>query len=148
MTQCGHRGPYHIEGAHHVTTQHKDEDEYIKHANSASLPEPRTFKQAMHGNQADGWHEATVEYNTRVETGTFEIVDLPPDQKAIGSGWVFGSNTMQMVFTNGDLDEEIYMEQPEGFHIGVVPTRFAGYLNHSMVSSNLHGSGTRTGTLS
>ena len=24
-----------------------------------------------------------------METGTFEIVDLPTDQKAIGSGWVF-----------------------------------------------------------
>jgi len=44
----------------------------------------------MHGDQADGWREAaTLEYNTLGETGTFEIVDLPMDQKAIGSGWVF-----------------------------------------------------------
>ena len=110
-----------------------------------------------------------------METGTFEIVDLPTDQKAIGSGWVFqvkhnadGSierfkariitkgysqcpgldynesfaptfrpATLRIImamaavedlelcsvditsaFTNGDLDEEIYMKQPEGFHIG------------------------------
>jgi len=110
-----------------------------------------------------------------VETGTFEIVDLPTDQKAIGSGWVFqvkhnadGSiehpkariitkgysqcpgldytesfaptfrpATLRIImampavedlelcsvditsaFMNGDLDEEIYMKQPEGFHIG------------------------------
>jgi len=30
-----------------------------------------------------------LEYNTLEETGTFEIVDLPTNQKAIGSGWVF-----------------------------------------------------------
>jgi len=56
------------------------EDEDGEQANSASLPEPGTFKQAMHGDQADGWREAaTLEYNNLVETGTFEIVDLPTD---------------------------------------------------------------------
>ena len=154
----------------------EEEDEDGEQANSASVPEPRTFKQAMHGEQSQGWREAaTLEYNTLVETDTFEIVDLPVDQKAIGSGWVFrvkhnadGSierlkarivakgysqrpgldynesfaptfcpatlriiMTMAAVedlelcflditstFTNGDLDEEIYMKEPEGFHIG------------------------------
>jgi len=56
----------------------EDEDEDGEQANSASLPEPRTFKQAMHVNQADGWRKAaTLEYNTLVATGIFEIVDLP-----------------------------------------------------------------------
>ncbi len=116
-----------------------------------------------------------LEYNTLVGNGTWEIVDLPEGQKAIGSGWVFkvkhnqdGSierfkarlvakgysqrpgldynesfaptfrpATLRIImalaatedlelrsvditsaFTNGDLDEEIYMKQPEGFHIG------------------------------
>jgi len=60
----------------------EDEDEDGEQANSASLPEPRTFKQAMHGDQADGWRKAaTLEYNTLVETGTFEIVDLPADRR-------------------------------------------------------------------
>src|SRR6266700_3587707 len=68
----------------------EEEDEDGEQANSASVPEPRTFKQAIHGEQSQGWREAaTLEYNTLVETGTFEIVDLPVDQKAIGSGWVF-----------------------------------------------------------
>ena len=31
----------------------EDEDEDGEQANSASLPEPCTFKQAMHGDQAD-----------------------------------------------------------------------------------------------
>jgi len=30
-----------------------------------------------------------LEYNTLVENGTWEIIDLPEGQKAIGSGWVF-----------------------------------------------------------
>jgi len=130
----------------------------------------------MHGDKSDRWREAaTLEYNTLVENGTWEIVDLPPGEKAIGSGWVFkvkhnqdGSierfkarlvakgysqrpgldynecfaptfrpATLRIImalaavedlelrsvditsaFTNGDLDEEIYMKQPEGFHMG------------------------------
>ena len=32
---------------------------------------------------------ASLEYNTLVENGTWEIVDLPHSEKAIGSGWVF-----------------------------------------------------------
>jgi len=59
-------------------------------ANSVSGPEPRTFKQDMHGSQSDRWRDAALlEYNTLVENGTWEIVDLPKGQKAIGSGWVF-----------------------------------------------------------
>ena len=36
-------------------------------------------------------------------------------------------------FTNGDLDEEIYMKQPQGFHIGG-PNKvcYRGYVNRSM----------------
>jgi len=56
-------------------------------ANSVSGSEPRTFKQAMHGPQSDHWRDAALlEYNTLVENGTWEIVDLPEGQKAVGSG--------------------------------------------------------------
>jgi len=49
-----------------------------------------SHQQAMYGNQSDGWQEAaTLEYNTLVEISIFKIIDLPVDQKAIGSGWVF-----------------------------------------------------------
>jgi hypothetical protein len=133
----------------------------------------------MQGSQSDRWRDAALlEYNTLVENGTWEIVDLPEGQKAIGSGWVFkvkhnqdGSierfkarlvakgysqrpgldynesfaptfrpATLRIImalaatedlelrsvditsaFTNGDLDEEIYMKQPEGFHVGFSP---------------------------
>src|SRR5260221_6334825 len=61
-----------------------------QHANSVSGSEPRTFKQAMHGPQSDRWRDAALlEYNTLVENGTWEIVDLPYGQKAVESGWVF-----------------------------------------------------------
>ena len=44
----------------------------------------------MHGPQSDHWRDAAfLEYNTLVENGTWEIVDLPEGQKAIESGWVF-----------------------------------------------------------
>ena len=130
----------------------------------------------MHGPQSDKWRDATtLEYNTLIDNGTWEIVDLPPGEKAIGSGWVFkvkhnedgsierfkarfvakgysqcpgldytesfaptfcpatlciimalaASEDLELcsvditsAFTNGDLDEEIYMKQPEGFHVG------------------------------
>ncbi len=58
-----------------------------QHANSVSGSEPRTFKQAMHGPQSDRWRDAALlEYNTLVENGTWEIVDLLYGQKAVGSG--------------------------------------------------------------
>lgn len=146
-----------------------------EHAKSATASEPRTFKQAVKGDHADYWREAaTLGYNTLIENGTWEIVDLPEGEKAIGSGWVFKVKhnadgtierfkarivakgysqrsgidytesfaptfcpaTLRIImaltavedlelrsvditsaFTNGDLDEEIYMKQPEGFHI-------------------------------
>src|SRR6266545_7861931 len=55
--------------------------------NLVSDPEPCTFRQAMHGDQSDCWREAaTLEYNTLVDNGTWEVVDLPLGEKAIGSG--------------------------------------------------------------
>ena len=116
-----------------------------------------------------------AEYNTLIQNGTWELVELPPGAKAIPSGWVFKIKmlkddsierykarlitkgysqcpgvdyhevfaptfrpaTLQLIlalaalkgmtlhsvdvsaaFTNGDLNEWIYMLQPEGFHQG------------------------------
>ena len=71
-----------------------DEDDIdpgpTEQANSVVGAEPRTFKHAMQGPQSTYWREAaSLEYNTLVENGTWEIVDLPHGEKAIGSGWVF-----------------------------------------------------------
>jgi hypothetical protein len=172
-------------------------------ANTASVPGPPTFKQAMNGAQSDSWREAaTLEYNTLVENGTWEIVDLPEGQKLIGCGWVFrekhnqdGSiecfkaqivakgysqrpgldynesfaptfcpTTLHIIMAlaaiedlelrsvditaaviNGDLDEEIYMKQPEGFHIGG-PNKVCR-LHKSLYGLKQSACGTRSSTL-
>ena len=148
----------------------------VHFAGAASTADPRNYKQAMKGDDADKWQDAiNAEYNTLLQHGTWELCELPSDAKAIGSGWVFkvkhnadGSierykarlvakgysqrpgidynevfaptfrpATLRLVlalaaiedmelrsvdisaaFTNGDLDETIYMMQPEGFHQG------------------------------
>jgi hypothetical protein len=62
----------------------------VHFAGIAAGADPRTFKQAMACPDAHRWQEAAVdEVNTLVANGTWEIVNLPPGKKAIGSGWVF-----------------------------------------------------------
>jgi len=158
-----------------IWSDNEASDDELAMATANSEP-PRTLKAALKTPQANLWHEAaTLEYNTLVENNTWEIVELPPGKKAIGSGWVlrvknnsdgtiehfkgrivakgfsqrpgidfnevfaptFRPATLRLVvaitaiedmelrsvditsaFVNGDLDEEIYMKQPEGFHIG------------------------------
>ena len=135
--------------------------------------EPRSFKEAMKGDDSAKWKEAAeVEYKAIMDNHTWELVPLPAGRKAVGSRWVFkikenadGSierykarlvaqgfsqkphldytetfapvakfaslrailalaaiEDMELdhmdvssAFLNGDLDEEIYMSQPEGF---------------------------------
>jgi hypothetical protein len=49
-----------------------------------------TLQEAMAGPDADNWKEAMkVEYDSLMEYGTWEMVDLPPGRKAIGNKWVF-----------------------------------------------------------
>ena len=43
----------------------------------------------MQGSQSDKWRDAALlEYNTLVENGTWEIVDLPGIQSKTQSGWL------------------------------------------------------------
>ena len=57
-------------------------------ANAAdSLPEPKTYTQAISGPDKERWIEACAkEIHSLLENDTYEIVPLPPGQKAIGSG--------------------------------------------------------------
>ena len=145
-------------------------------AHSIVHREPVSYKHAMKGSDAALWQAACLqEYNSLLENGTWELVDLPPGRKAIGHKWVFkiklhADGTIdrykarltaqgfsqkadidyhelfapvakfssirvvlsiatildweidqidfETAFLNGDIEEEIYMTQPEGFHHG------------------------------
>ncbi|KAF3621972.1 hypothetical protein FXO37_32515 [Capsicum annuum] len=109
--------------------------------------EPQTFKEAMASSDSSFWKEVVnSEIDSILSNHTWELVDLPPGNKPLGSKWIFkrkmkvdviritsirmlitldavyGLEIHQMdvktAFLNEELEEEIYMEQPEGF---VVP---------------------------
>ena len=51
---------------------------------------PETFIEAMMRPDGPKWWKATdQEFKLLLENGTWELVELPPSQKAIGSRWVF-----------------------------------------------------------
>jgi hypothetical protein len=52
--------------------------------------DPRTFKQAMASPPAQHWEAAVAdEILMLIANGTWELVELPPGENAIPSGWVF-----------------------------------------------------------
>ena len=51
---------------------------------------PETFAEAMAHTDEPKWQKATdKEINSLLDNGTWELVQLPPGKKAIGSRWVF-----------------------------------------------------------
>ena len=145
-------------------------------ANSALAAEPTSYRQSQQRSDKDLWHKACEEeMEAHRLNGTWEIVKLPPGQRAIGSRWFMkvktnadGSldrykarmvakgysqrpgfdfketfaptvrySTIRIIlaiaaledlelrsldishaYLNGELEEEIYMRQPEGFEVG------------------------------
>uniref|UniRef100_A0A2N9ELT5 Reverse transcriptase Ty1/copia-type domain-containing protein n=1 Tax=Fagus sylvatica TaxID=28930 RepID=A0A2N9ELT5_FAGSY len=106
--------------------------------------EPQSFKEAMSMPEAPLWKEAVnSEIESILQNHTWELVDLPPGCKPLGYKWIFKRKMkadgsidkykarlvvkgykqkeeihqmdVKTAFLNGELDEEIYMEQPEGF---------------------------------
>ena len=60
-----------------------DEDEDANVVASGEI-EPASYKEAMMGPQANKWKDVALEeYNWHLQNGTWELVELPPEMKAI-----------------------------------------------------------------
>ncbi|KAL6316591.1 hypothetical protein AAG906_018846 [Vitis piasezkii] len=107
--------------------------------------DPKTYKEAMASRDVAFWKEAiNDEMDSIMSNQTWELVDLPPRSKPIGCkegidyfdtyALVARTTSIRILFAlasihnlfvhqmdvktaflNGDLNEEVYMEQPEGF---------------------------------
>ncbi|KAH9751503.1 hypothetical protein KPL71_014323 [Citrus sinensis] len=94
--------------------------------------EPSTFHEALNSSDVTLWMIAIQEEIEALHKNkTWELVSLPRGRKAIGNKWVYkikrdGNNQVEQyrarlvldvktAFLHGELEEEIYMLQPEGF---------------------------------
>nr|AQA29578.1 reverse transcriptase [Zea mays] len=91
---------------------------------------PSTIEEAYSSPGANFWKEAIrSEMDSIMSNATWDVIERPYGCKPIGSKWVFNKNLrpdashgilihqmdVKTTFLNGELDEEIYMEQPAGF---------------------------------
>ncbi|XP_070042520.1 uncharacterized protein [Nicotiana tomentosiformis] len=112
--------------------------------------ESQTFKAAMSSSDSTLWKEAVnSEIQLILDNHTSELLDLPTGNKPLGLKsifkWkmvlvelaaVYGLEIHQMdvktIFLNSELEEEIYMEQPESFVVPCKNGKCANLLSHFM----------------
>nr|GEU87025.1 hypothetical protein [Tanacetum cinerariifolium] len=77
----------------------------------------RTYDEAMQSLDATFWKKAiNDEIGSIMENNTWVLSNLPPGYKPLGiHNLVIHQIHVKTTFLNGDLDEEVYMKQPEGF---------------------------------
>ncbi|CAI7866221.1 unnamed protein product [Closterium sp. NIES-53] len=97
-----------------VQADEEDDEEMVFCFFTPLLGEPATLEEAMIGSQKDEWRAAMdAEFNSLIENGTWELVELPEGRRPISSKWVFKMD-ITTAFLNGVLLEDIYMAQPDG----------------------------------
>jgi transposase InsO family protein len=73
-----------------AASESEDEEENEEFAGAAHDLDPRSLKQALARSDGHKWQEAAkLEMESHKSNGTWELIDLPPGAKTIGSGWVF-----------------------------------------------------------
>ncbi|GJR79024.1 retrovirus-related pol polyprotein from transposon TNT 1-94 [Tanacetum coccineum] len=106
--------------------------------------EPTSYREAVTSSEGHQWKEAIKsEIDSILQNHMWELVDLPPGCKPLDYKWIFKKKMkadgtidkykarlvikgyrqreevhqmdVKTAFLNGDLEEEIYMNQPEGF---------------------------------
>ncbi|EPZ36131.1 hypothetical protein O9G_005796 [Rozella allomycis CSF55] len=74
-----------------VEPNHRNSTQNIIHEALLVIEDdPQTFSEAINSDLENEWRKAMqAEYNALMSNGTWELMELPPDRKAIGSKWVF-----------------------------------------------------------